>query len=127
MPIAVVGIGCRLPGARGPEELWDLLTGGIDVTTALPEDRGGDATTALAKDRAGNAQTRGGFLEGLQDPDAFDAGFFGVRREDVPATDPQQRLALTVAWEALEDAGLLPAALSGTRTSVFLGQSHADH
>ncbi|MFE6158284.1 polyketide synthase [Streptomyces sp. NPDC056486] len=115
MPIAVVGIGCRLPGARGPEELWDLLTGG------------GDATTALPKEREGDAAVRGGFLDGLEDPDAFDADFFGIPREDVPAMDPQQRLALTVAWEALEDAGLVPAALSGTRTAVFLGQSHADH
>jgi rifamycin polyketide synthase modules 4, 5 and 6 len=110
-PIAVVGVGCRLPGGvRGPDGYWDLLAGGREGLSALPTDRGWDLS-AVPVDA-------GGFLT---DAAEFDPGFFGISPREATAMDPQQRLLLEVVWEAFEDAGLDPAALRGTDVGVFVG------
>ncbi|MFJ9775947.1 polyketide synthase [Kitasatospora sp. NPDC101157] len=114
----MTGVGCRLPGAHGPGQLWELLHAGRDATGPAPTDRF-PAGAALP---AGGE--RGGFLDGVEE---FDAGFFGIRDDEATAMDPQQRLLLLTAWEALEDAGADPARLKGSRTAVFVGQAHADH
>ncbi|MFI7097073.1 type I polyketide synthase [Streptomyces lydicus] len=101
--VAVVGIGCRFPQADGPGAFWRLLR------------RGGDAITDR---RAGRGPARGGFLDRV---DGFDPGFFGISQREAVVMDPQQRLALELAWEALEDARTLPAVLESSRTGVFLG------
>ncbi|MEU5241057.1 type I polyketide synthase [Streptomyces lydicus] len=101
--VAVVGIGCRFPQADGPDAFWRLLR------------RGGDAITDR---RAGRGPARGGFLDRV---DGFDPGFFGISQREAVVMDPQQRLALELAWEALEDARTLPAVLESSRTGVFLG------
>ncbi|MFB6891662.1 polyketide synthase [Kitasatospora sp. NPDC056327] len=118
VPVAVIGAGCRLPGAHGPGQLWELLRTGRDATRPAPPDR----FPAGAVLPAGGG--RGGFLDGVEE---FDAGFFGIRDDEATAMDPQQRLLLLTAWEALEDAGTDPARLRGSRTAVFAGQAHADH
>ncbi|MFI7291540.1 type I polyketide synthase [Streptomyces anulatus] len=110
---AIIGYACRLPGAPGPAPLWDLLATGTDAITDTPSDRV----------RVPGA-TRGGFIERAAD---FDAGFFGISPREAAATDPQQRLALELAWEALEDARHIPAGLSGSRTGVFLGAIWDDY
>ncbi len=120
-PIAIVGIGCRFPGGiRGPRSYWRSLVSGRDVIGPIPADRF-DAE-ALYDGRAGvpgRIATRwGGFLEDL---DRFDAEFFGISAREAERLDPQQRLVLEVAWEALEDAALDPTRLAGTRTGVFVG------
>ncbi|MEV8505696.1 type I polyketide synthase [Actinoplanes sp. NPDC051475] len=110
-PIAVVGVGCRLPGGvHGPDEFWDLLAGGGEGLSPLPTDRGWDLSTVPV--------SAGGFLT---DAAEFDAGFFGISPREAMAMDPQQRLLLEVVWEAFEDAGLDPAALRGTDVGVFVG------
>ncbi|MFB9905679.1 acyltransferase domain-containing protein [Allokutzneria oryzae] len=103
-PIAVVGLSCRLPGGRDPDEFWRLLSAGRDAVVDAPVDRG--------------MTGRGGFLDRI---DEFDAAFFDISPREAAHVDPQQRLALELAWEALENAGLPPRGLSSSRTGVFVG------
>ncbi|MFF5452215.1 type I polyketide synthase [Streptomyces sp. NPDC012950] len=115
-PIAVVGMSCRLPGADGPAAFWELLSGGVSAIGDVPGDRWAEgAPSALA---------RGGFLDAVAD---FDAAFFGISPREAAAMDPQQRLVLELAWEALEDAGIVPGSLRGSRTSVFVGTLRDDY
>ncbi|MET8848993.1 beta-ketoacyl synthase N-terminal-like domain-containing protein [Amycolatopsis sp. NPDC004625] len=113
-PVAVVGVGCRFPGADGPDEFWDLLSGGRDAVRTAPPGRWD----------AGAAPVAGGFLD---DVAGFDAGHFGVTPREAATMDPQQRMLLEVTWAALEDAGIAPASLRGSRTGVFTGIATHDY
>lgn len=126
LPIAVVGIGCRFPSAHGPDEFWRMLRDGTDAIGEVPRSRF-DVAAHYAPEKAkpGKMSSRwGGFLD---DVDAFDASFFGIAPREANRMDPQQRLLLETAWEALEDAGIVPAALAGSATGVFMGQLAADY
>ncbi len=120
-PIAVIGIGCRLPGGvSGPEQYWEFLDKGTDAVTVVPPDRW-DAEAFYDPDpmAPGRMPTKWGAY--LSDIAGFDADFFGISPREAVAMDPQQRVALEVAWEALENAGLRPDQLSETQTAVMLG------
>lgn len=120
-PIAIIGIGCRLPGADGPEQYWQLLAGGIDAISEPPPGRW-DSRSAIERTRPDISPGVhwGGFLPQI---DQFDAAFFGISPREATRMDPQQRLILEVSWEALEDAGQVTERLAGSRTGVFIGTS----
>ncbi|MEV7039720.1 beta-ketoacyl synthase N-terminal-like domain-containing protein [Amycolatopsis sp. NPDC051061] len=121
-PIAVVGLGCRLPGGiDSPEAFWRFLDSGGDGIGDVPEGRW--ETFAPASDLAG-LPSRGGFLD---DVAGFDAEFFGITPREAEAMDPQQRILLEVAWAALEHAGIPPSGLRGSRTGVFVGLSATEY
>ncbi len=126
-PIAIVGLGCRYPGGvADPESFWQLLRNGVDAITNVPIGRW-EAEAYYSPDPAApdKMYTRqGGFIDQV---DGFDADFFGISPREAQDVDPQQRLLLEVAWEALENAGLAPDTLRGSRSGVFVGLSTDDY
>lgn len=126
-PIAIVGMGMRLPGGvYDAESYWQLLRSGIDAVVQVPKERW-DIDTLYDPDSTapGKISTRyGAFLEGI---DRFDASFFGIVPLEAVSMDPQQRLLLQVSWEALENAGQSPEQLFASETGVFLGISNSDY
>ncbi|MFD0308733.1 type I polyketide synthase [Streptomyces sp. NPDC127119] len=125
-PIAVVGLGCRLPGADSPDAFWRLLTDGVDASSDVPSDRF-DAEAMLAEGPVtpGRIATRrGSFLDRI---DGFDNAFFHVSAREARSMDPQQRLFLQVAYEALDDAGVRVDELSGSRVGLYVGLNTTDY
>ncbi|UKY53195.1 type I polyketide synthase [Streptomyces inhibens] len=125
--IAVIGMGCRLPGdTDSPAALWRLLVDARDAVGELPAERrrlapGGSLGRG---DPEAAPPAQGGFL---RDVTGFDAAFFGVSGREADVLDPQHRLLLEVTWEALEHAGLPPDRMGGTPTAVFTGISYSDY
>ncbi|QKV96583.1 SDR family NAD(P)-dependent oxidoreductase [Streptomyces sp. NA02950] len=121
-PVAVVGIGCRFPGGiHSPDALWRLLVDGGEVLSGFPDDRGWDLTALFDEDpdAPGTSTVRaGGFLDTATE---FDADFFGISPREALGMDPQQRLVLETAWQALEDAGIDPTGLRGSAAGMFFG------
>jgi myxalamid-type polyketide synthase MxaE and MxaD len=125
-PIAIIGIGCRFPGANDPAAFWQLLRDGVDAICEVPADRF-DPNAFYDPDPAtpGKMNTRwGGFLGQV---DQFDPNFFGISPREALRMDPQQRLLLEVTWEALQDAGQVPERLVGTQVGVFIGIATNDY
>jgi acyl transferase domain-containing protein/NAD(P)-dependent dehydrogenase (short-subunit alcohol dehydrogenase family)/acyl carrier protein len=125
-PVAIVGMGCRFPGADNPDAFWRLLRDGVDAIVDVPANRW-DAGAIFDADpeAAGKMYVRkGGFLSAV---DGFDARFFEISPREARAMDPQQRLLLEVVCEALEDAGTPADALRGSATGVFVGATTNDY
>ncbi|MFH8562142.1 type I polyketide synthase [Streptomyces sp. NPDC017988] len=122
--VAVVGLGCRVPGADTVETLWRLLDERRDQITSVPSHREPLYTGVTSAGSQAAGARWGGFLDELE---SWDPGFFGISPSEAARIDPQQALALEVAWRALECAGIVRADLLGSRTGVFFGQATHDH
>jgi len=125
--IAVIGIGCRFPGnANTPELYWENLLQSRDAIHPIPQERwDAEAMFHPDPDTPGSISSRwGGFLD---DIDQFDAHFFGISNKEARRMDPQQRIFLETAWEALENAGITHEQLAGSKTGVFVGVSTNDY
>ncbi|MDE0288973.1 MAG: polyketide synthase, partial [bacterium] len=121
----MVGMACRFPGANSLESFWQVLTEGRNTVTEGIPGSGGERLADLFDDPEQNEACRfGAFVEGI---DRFDAGFFRISPVEAELLDPQQRMMLEVSWQALEDAGMDPARLSGTRTGVYTGISNDEY
>ncbi|MCJ1241087.1 hypothetical protein MMC14_009091 [Varicellaria rhodocarpa] len=125
--VAVIGFGCRVPGGNNsPSQLWDFLLKKGDASGIIPEVRWEPYLTR----QPGNADilstttSKGYFLDKLGD---FDASFFGISPREAEQIDPQQRIAVEVAWEALENAGIPPQGLAGSGTAVYMGVNSDDY
>nr|ALD82521.1 polyketide synthase [Nannocystis sp. MB1016] len=125
-PIAIVGMACRIPRAPDVAAFWRLLHDGIDAIGEVPAERGWDALLAGrgVSPAEQSVVRRGAFLARI---DGFDPMFFGISPREAAEMDPQQRLMLELAWEALEDGGIAPRSLTGTATGVFAGAIWADY
>jgi acyl transferase domain-containing protein len=121
--IAIVGISCRLPQALDLSAFWRLLRAGTSAISAVPAERV-ELARLLAAGELVPGAGYGGFLERI---DGFDADFFGISPREAAAMDPQQRLMLELCWEACEDAGVVPAHLASSQTSVFVGAIAGDY
>ncbi|MFE5713699.1 SDR family NAD(P)-dependent oxidoreductase [Streptomyces sp. NPDC056501] len=119
-PLAVVGVGLRLPGGIVDlDGYWDALSEGRDLVAPMPEHRKGPFAAEWD-----TLPRRGGYLDEVLE---FDAGFFGISPREARSLDPQHRLLLEVAWEALEDAAFAPEYLSGLRTGLYVGVTGQDY
>ncbi|WP_158019083.1 sulfolipid-1 biosynthesis phthioceranic/hydroxyphthioceranic acid synthase [Mycobacterium basiliense] len=126
-PVAVIGMACRLPGGIGsPEKLWEALLRGDDMVTEIPADRW-DADEYYDPEPGVPGRTVckwGAFLDNVGE---FDPEFFGITEKEATAIDPQHRLLLETAWEAMEHGGLTPEKMAESLTGVFVGLNHGDY
>ena len=124
--VALVGAACRLPSANGLEEFWDVLRSGRCVVTQIDEDRFG-TQQHVHPDRTAAGRTVTFAAGQLARPFDFDPGYFGISPREATAMDPQQRVLLEVAVEALENAGIPPSSLAGEKVGVYVGASSLDY
>ncbi len=126
-PLAIIGLGCRFPGAsNSPEAYWKLLDSGTDAISETPEQRW-NVQKFYAADRTlpGKTQSKwGGYVDGIE---SFDPQLFGISPREAASMDPQQRMLLEVAYRAMEDAGQPAEKLAGESVSVFVGISSFDY
>ena len=125
-PVAVIGMACRFPGAPDIPSFWQLLEdGGNAVTEGVPGSGVGRVGELLPESAASNTACRFGAF--VPDLDLFDNGFFRISPVEAELLDPQQRMMLEVSWQALEDAGIDPDRLKGSRTGVYAGISNDEY
>ncbi|BBZ36292.1 sulfolipid-1 biosynthesis phthioceranic/hydroxyphthioceranic acid synthase [Mycolicibacterium confluentis] len=125
--VAVIGMGCRLPGGiDSPERLWEALVRGDDLVTEIPPDRW-DADDFYDPEPGvpGRSVSKWGAF--LDDVAGFDSEFFGMGDREATVSDPQHRLLLETSWEAMEHAGMNREMLVDSKTGVFLGLTHNDY
>ncbi|MCR8978422.1 SDR family NAD(P)-dependent oxidoreductase [Brevibacillus laterosporus] len=126
LDVAVIGIACRLPGARNYEEYWENVKQGKSSIQEIPKDRW-DWREFWGDPRNEENKTDskwGGFID---DVDAFDPSFFGISATEAETMDPQQRIMLELSWSCMEDAGICPSKVSGRKVGVYIGVFNFDY
>ncbi len=125
-PIAIVGLSCRFPDAPSPEAYWDLLREARSALRLVPKERWDNDVYYDAEPKApGKIGCRQAAF--INDPFDFEPRFFGISDREAERMDPQQRLALELAWEAFERSGLTMDQLRGSRTGVYVGTMTNDY
>lgn len=125
--VAIIGLACRAAGGvNSAEQLWESILAKRDASSEIPAWRWEPYLQRDSRNAEELKRTtsRGYFLDAIED---FDPGFFGISPKEAEQMDPQQRLSLEVAWEALEDAGVDPGSLSGSDTAVYMGVNSDDY
>ncbi|AZA12556.1 polyketide synthase Pks13 [Corynebacterium choanae] len=123
--IAIVGMAARFPQAESLEQMWDTLVGGVSAVGDLPAGRWSEyANDAVMAEKLKETNVTGGYLSDIA---SFDAAFFGLSPLEAANMDPQQRIALELAWEALAHARLDAAALKGSNVGVYVGSTNNDY
>ncbi|MDZ4403436.1 polyketide synthase [Prosthecobacter sp.] len=126
-PIAIIGIGCRLPGgANNAESYWKMLLDGVDAIREVPQSRW-DSRFFYDPEQGKPGKTYSKWAGLIDEIDTFDPAFFGITQREAPFIDPQQRLLLEATWEALLDAGQQVDIAKGEDTGVFVGISTHDY
>lgn len=123
----MVGMACRVAGdVQSPGQLWELLLAQRDGASTIPSARWAPYYERDARNKQilSKATTGGYFVKNIDD---FDCQFFGISPREAEQMDPQQRVSLEVAWEALQDSGIPARSLKGTNTSVFWGVNSDDY
>ena len=116
--IAIVGMACRLPGAPDLAAFWRQLEAGGNAVTDRRRDAGSSDDLAAGLPPEYAAYARGGFVDEIE---KFDAEFFRITPIEARMMDPRQRMMLETTWQALEDAGMDPGRLRGSRTGIYAG------
>ena len=125
-PIAIIGMACRFPGAENLDAFWKLLVeGGNSITEGVPGSGVGRVGEIISESGAQHEACRFGAF--VDDIDQFDAAFFRISPVEAEFLDPQQRMMLETSWHALEDAGIDPLRLKGSRTGVYTGISNDEY
>ena len=125
-PIAIVGMSCRFAGANSLAEYWRVIRDGVEAVSEVPPDRWDiDELYDPTGTQSGKMFTKwGGFVDRI---DQFDPQFFGIAPREASRMDPQQRMLLEVAWEAMENGGIPADQLAGSKTGVYVGIGGADY
>ena len=124
--VAIIGMGCRLPGAANPEEFWKLIENGEEAVGPVPSDRWDQSQFFDPTGRSPGKMSVNA-IGAIGEVDQFDPAFFGISPREAARMDPQQRLLLEVAWETLEQAGIPPTSMRGSNTGVFIGIGGTDY
>ncbi len=122
--IAIVGMACRFPGAKNLSEYWHLMESGTDAVTNGRQAGDSQRDAAEDPDSENTSHLRGAFVEGIE---WFDSRFFRIAPIEARMMDPQQRMMLETSWEAVEDAGIAPDSLRGSRTGVYAGVTASEY
>lgn len=126
VPIAIIGMSGQFPASKNLTEFWDNLAHGKDCISEIPAERWSLADY-YDPDPEAPGKTYGRWMGALDDIDKFDPSFFHITTLEAELMDPQQRLFLEHCWSAIEDAGIKPSSLSGTRCGVFAGCATGDY
>jgi acyl transferase domain-containing protein/thioesterase domain-containing protein/acyl carrier protein len=125
-PIAIIGMACRFPGAPNLDAYWRLICDRVNTAREVPAERWNlDEFYDATGETPGKMSVRWAAL--IDNPDQFDPQFFGITPREAARMDPQQRILLEVAWEAMENAGRPADQLAGSRTGVFVGIGGTDY
>nr|APH07629.1 PKS1 [Agaricomycetes sp.] len=132
-PIAIVGMAINMPGAPDAKALWSILEQGMNTVSEIPNER--FRISEYSENSEHSSQTTGRYMKAntgnfIRDPDVFDNEFFMISPREAQSLDPQQRILLHTAYEALENAGYVPNSTSSFQSNTFgiyIGSATGDY